>query len=312
MKIHPGSIGIDVAKPHLDIFDADSDTIARIPNDEAAVARLAESLAGRPVFVVFEATGRYDGRLRRALAAAGVAFARVNPEQARHFAKANGIRAKTDQVDARLLAAMAGRLDLRTALADDEERHTLADLGTRRHQLVMDRQKEKVRLSEGADLWADSIERHLAFYDAEIARIEAEIKALVKKSSLLAKATKLLRSIPGVGPVAALTLVALMPELGRLSPKAAAALAGLAPFNRDSGAFRGIRSIAGGRKRVRDALYMAALTAIRTGRWKQAYDHLRSLGKAPKAAIVAVARKLLVALNAAVRDQRPVLNTQNT
>lgn len=306
MKIHPGSIGIDVSKTHLDVFDADTDTITRIANDEAAVASLADSLAGRPVFVVFEATGRYDGRLRRALAAAGLDFARVNPEQARHFAKANGIRAKTDQVDARLLAAMAGRLDLRTALADDEERHALADLGTRRHQLVMDRQKEKVRLSEGADAWRDSIERHLAFYDAEIASIESQIKALVKKSALLAKAIGLLRSIPGIGPVAALTLVALMPELGRLSPKAAAALAGLAPFNHDSGGFRGLRSIAGGRKRVRDVLYMAANAARRTtSRFAAFFDDLIDRKKPFKVAIIAVARKILVTANAVLRDQKP-------
>lgn len=306
MKIHPGSIGIDVSKKHLDVFDADSDTITRIANDDGCVARLAESLAGRAVFVVFEATGRYDGRLRRALAAAGLDFARVNPEQARHFAKANGIRAKTDQVDARLLAAMAGRLDLRTALADDEERHALADLGARRHQLVMDRQKEKVRLSEGADAWSDSIERHLAFYDSEIARIESQIKALVKKSALLAKAIGLLRSIPGIGPVAALTLVALMPELGRLSPKAAAALAGLAPFNHDSGGFRGLRSIAGGRKRVRDALYMAANAARRTrSRFAAFFDDLIDRKKPFKVAIIAVARKILVTANAVLRDQKP-------
>jgi transposase len=306
MKIHPGSIGIDVSKTHLDVFDADTDTITRIANDDAAVAGLAARLAGRSVFVVFEATGRYDGRLRRALAAAGVAFARVNPEQARHFAKANGIRAKTDQVDARLLAAMAGRLDLRTVPVDDEERRTLADLAARRDQLVMDRQKEKVRRSEGAELWRDSIERHLAFYDAEIAEIESQIRDLTRKSALLAKAIGLLRSIPGIGPVAALTLVALMPELGRLSPKAAAALAGLAPFNRDSGAFRGIRSIAGGRKRVRDALYMAANAARRSrSRFAAFFDDLIQRNKPFKVAIIAVARKILVTANAVLRDQMP-------
>jgi transposase len=165
------------------------------------------------------------------------------------------------------------------------------------------RAAERVRLSEAPDL-TDSLQSHIAWLNAEIRRLDARIAAAIDTNAVLTEQARLLRSAPGVGPVAATTLLALMPELGSLSPKAAAALAGLAPFNADSGQFRGLRRIGGGRRRVRQALYMAAITAVRSAsRFKGFYEGLRAQGKPAKVALVAVARKLIVILNAIIRDR---------
>lgn len=301
MMIHPGFVGIDVSKHHLDIFEDGRAT--RVANSEASVADLVGRWRDR--FVLFEATGSYDRCLRQALEAAGIAFARVNPARARDFARATGRLAKTDAIDARLLAAMAQSLCVARQRDSDPEREALARAHKRRDQLVHMRQQERTRCTEcdQAALRAD-IEAHLQWLDTQIARWEAEIKRLVAQSATLSHRADRLRSIPGIGPVAATTLLALVPELGALSPKKIAALAGLAPFNVDSGQFRGRRKIKGGRKRVRDALYMAAVAAIRhNARLKPLYLRLREAGKPAKLALIAVARKLLIIANAILRDQ---------
>lgn len=301
MIIHPGFVGIDVSKHHLDVFE--SGRSERVANTAEGVARLVGRWHGR--FVLFEATGRYDACLRRALEAEGIAFARVNPARARDFARATGHLAKTDRIDARMLAAMAQSLSLARERASDPEREALARAHKRRDQLVQMRQQERTRLTEcdDASLRAD-IEAHLQWLDAQIAHWDAEIARLVEQSDALAQKARRLRSIAGVGPVAATTLLALVPELGALSPKKIAALAGLAPFNADSGQTRGLRRIRGGRKRVRDALYMAAVTAARHNpRLKPFYARLRAAGKPAKLALIAVARKLLIIANAILRDQ---------
>lgn len=301
MMIHPGFVGIDVSKHHLDIFAGGR--TERIANDADSVAALLGRW--RESFVLFEATGRYDRCLRQALAAAGIAFARVNPARARDFARATGHLAKTDAIDARCLAAMAQSLSVARGRDADPEREALARAHKRRDQLVHMRQQERTRRTEcdQAELRAD-IEAHLQWLDARIACWEAEIDRLVAQSAELRQSAGRLRSIPGIGPVAATTLLALVPELGALSPKKIAALAGLAPFNLDSGLFRGRRRIKGGRKRVRDALYMAAVAAIRHNpRITPLYRRLRQAGKPAKLALIAVARKLLIIANAIIRDQ---------
>jgi transposase len=305
MIIAPGFIGIDVSKHHLDVFESGSGRTERVDNTEESLAPLVARWKESDAFIVFEATGHYDARLRRALSAAGIGFARVNPARARDFARAAGILAKTDKIDARMLAVMAQTLSPARAGGGDREREALAVAHKRRDQLVHMRQQERTRRSECSDpaILAD-IEAHLGWLDQQIALWDAEIRHQLAHSEPLDRAAKLLRSIPGIGPVAAATLIALMPELGSLQPKKIAALAGLAPYNVDSGQFRGIRRIRAGRKRVRDALYMAAVAAVRShDRFKTIYQRLRAAGKAAKVALIAIARKLVVTANAVLRDK---------
>jgi transposase len=303
MNIHPVFIGIDVSKDRLDIFDGQASSCA---NAADAIAPLAQRWAQTHDFVVFEATGAYDRRLRKALEAAGVTFSRVNPGQARDFARAAGFLAKTDQVDARMLAKMGEALQPRPAEPVDPARERLALLHKRRDQLVHARQQERTRLKgcDDAEI-AQDLRRHLAWLDEEVGALDRRMSELIAAQPTLEAGRKLLRSIPGVGQVTALTLLALVPELGARSGKAIAALAGLAPLNRDSGLHRGRRTVGGGRKRVRDALYMAAVAAtVSHSRFAQRYKHLLSDGKPPKLAIIALARQMLVTANAVLRDGR--------
>lgn len=305
MIVAPGFIGIDVSKHHLDVFEGGRGRAERLDNTEESLAPLVARWKDSGVFILFEATGHYDARLRRALSAAGIGFARVNPARARDFARAAGILAKTDRIDARVLAAMAQTLSPMRAGEGDRDREALALAHKRRDQLVHVRQQERTRRSECSDpaILAD-IEAHLDWLDQQIALWDAKIRYQLARSEPLDRAVKLLRSVPGIGPVAATTLIALMPELGSLQPKKIAALAGLAPFNVDSGRFRGIRRIRAGRKRVRDALYMAAVAAVRSNhRFKTIYERLRAAGKPAKVALIAIARKLLVTANAVLRDR---------
>jgi transposase len=307
MTIHPDVVGIDVSKHHLDVFDTALGRAERILNRPEQVQALIARWAGQERWIVFEATGRYDMILRRELDGAGLAHARVNPTQARDFARAAGFLAKTDAVDARMLAALGAALRPRPAPALDQTRQRLALLHKRRDQLVAMRQQERTRRAEidDPDLAAD-LERHLAWLDAAVSDFDARIADLIAAQPSLRQTRALVQSIPGVGPVTAATLMALIPELGQRSPKSIAALAGLAPFNHDSGKLRGQRAIRGGRKRVRDALYMAAVAASRSNsRFKAAYRALRDAGKPPKLAFIAIARKLLVTANALLRDQQP-------
>ena len=307
MIIHPGFVGCDVAKHHLDLFDARTGVAERIANTEPEAATLATKLARRGDLIVFEATGSYDRRLRLALAAAGGRFARVNPGRARDFARAAGYLAKTDQVDARMLAAMGQALELGAETSVDPEREKLSLLVKRRDQLVFMRAQEKTRLAEIADKkLRANFEAHIAWLSKDIACFNLKIALLCKQSPVIAGEIALTRTAPGVGQVTASVVAALLPELGRRSPKSIAALVGLAPFADDSGKWRGHRCIKGGRRRVRQALYMAALAAIRADTpFKAFYLRLRTAGKKAKLALIAVARKLLTTLNAMVRTQQP-------
>lgn len=309
MTLPQNTVGIDVSGRRLDACLHPAGAARSFGNDAAGIAGLIGWATGHGAFVVLEATAPWDQPLVRALEHAGLAFHRANPGRARDFARSTGMLAKTDVVDARMLALYGAALDLPATAPVEAERLTLRSLNSRRDQLVEMRKAERIRLKGVNDpVVVDSVKAVIALLDSQIRALERHIGNTVATCGGLARDAALLRSAAGVGPVCAAVVLASLPELGRLDRRAVAALAGLAPIARESGLMRGKRHVKGGRKRVRDALYMAALTAIRTGRWKQAFDHLKTRGKAPKAAIVAVARKLLVALNAAVRDRRPVEN----
>lgn len=302
MNIAPGFIGIDVSKNYLDIFDGGA---RRIANTVEAIAAYVAGLSA-PELVLFEATGRYDQHLQQQLQAAGIGYARVNPMQARAFARAAGRLAKTDAIDARILAAMAQTMTPPLQSPIEPERQDLADLHRRRAQLVGIRQQERTRKRTASSSIAASIAAHLDWLDGQIAELETRIAEVIRQFATLRQADRLLRSIPGIGPVAATALLALMPELGRRSGKTIAALAGLAPMNRDSGTFRGQRTISGGRSEVRKALYMAAVSAIRANPPLAAFfQSLTHRGKAAKLALVAVARKLIVTANAIIKTGIP-------
>lgn len=295
--------GVDVAKSWIDV--AGPEGHQRIVNTE--LAGFARRVAERGGRVAFEASGGYEAPLRAALAAAGVPALRVNPRRARAFATSLGRLAKTDRVDAGVLREMGRRLDLPECPPETAEMRRLKALQLRRRQLVGDAKREKTRLGQTADKGMQaSLGRVLRLLDREVVRIEADIAALIAAAPDLHARAVLLRSAPGIGPVSVTALLAEMPELGTLSPRQAAALAGLAPLARDSGVRGGKRRIGGGRKPLRDTLYMAGLSAARHDPALRAFaERLRANGKAPKQAIIAVTRKLLVILNAMIRDNRP-------
>lgn len=310
MTIPQTTLGIDISGQRLDAYAYPIGRAHSVANTADGIAALLAWARDLQAFVVLEATAPWDQPLIRVLERAGLAFHRANPRRARDFARAAGLLAKNDAIDARMLALYGAALPLQPTAPVAPERLELQGLSARRDQLVEMRKAERIRLKAASEpILIESVETMIAVLDEQIRGLEKRIADAISQASDLARDAAILRSAAGVGPVCAGVLLACLPELGKVDRRAIALLAGLAPIARDSGTLRGKRCVQGGRKRVRDALYMASLAAIRKGRWKQAYDHLRSLGKAPKQAIVAVARKLLVALNAALRDQQPVFNT---
>lgn len=311
MTVYPFIVGCDISKHHLDLHHSAEGTTRRIANTAEAVGAWIDGLTDTAGLVVMEATGRYDTVFRQALAARGIAHARVNPEQARHFARATGRRAKTDAIDAVMLAELGRRLPVRIEPSVEPARAHLTALSRRRDQLVAMRKQERTRRAEETDaiITAD-LDQHLALLDGRIDAFDRAIAEAMRSDPALARDAALLRSAPGIGPVAATVLIAHLPELGRLSPRAAAALAGLAPYNNDSGSFRGKRSVRGGRTRIRQALYMAALAAARSNTpLARFHRRLRNAGKPPKVALIALARKLLTTLNAMLRQHLPFAHT---
>ena len=303
MERNADVFGVDVAKNWVDV--AGPDGHARIANaDLPAFAAQVASVGG---CVAFEASGGYETPLRTALANRGVPAIRINPRRARAFAISLGRLAKTDRVDAGVIREMAARLDLPECAAEPKEVSQLKALQLRRRQLVEDAKREKTRLSQTFDKGMHaSVMRVLRLLQREIDSIETAIETRIASSEELRSRAALLRTAPGIGPVSATTLIAEMPELGTLTPRQVAALAGLAPMARDSGVRSGKRRIGGGRKPLRDVLYMAGLSAARNDPSLRAFsDKLRANGKAPKQAIIAVTRKLLIILNAMIRENRP-------
>jgi transposase len=307
MSVHHFFVGCDVSKLHLDLFDSRDGCACRIANTEAAVcAWLAVARPCDRTLIVFEATGPYDRVIRAVSHRLGLACLRVNPAQARDFARALGRRAKTDALDAKALAQMGQALQLAPETAPDPTRQRLALLAKRRDQLVDMAAAEKKRLKdmEGEDGIANSLKSVIAMLAGQVREMDHAIAALIDSQHDLAGHKRQLCSMPGIGPVAATTLLSLMPELGRIGEKQIAALAGLAPFNHDSGALKGQRHIASGRRRVRRALYMAALTAVRCcERYRDIYQRILKTSNAKKTALIAVARKMLVHCNAIIRNK---------
>ena len=300
-------VGIDVSKAWLDVAILGGE-LWRTGQSSCELNALAKRLAAlRPVLVVCEATGGLEAPLALALDAAGVPVAVINPRQGRDFARAMGILAKTDRSDASILAEFAMRVRPVPRPLPDEQAQALAALVARRRQLVEMITMEGNRLhTERVPAIREDITASLGELKARRQRLEHELERMIKASPLWRETTALLCSVPGVGPVVSATLIAELPELGTLSRGGIAALAGVAPLARDSGTLRGARRIWGGRSTVRSALYMAALVAARHNPMiRQVYERLRARGKAAKVALVACMRKLLVVLNAMMRDQQP-------
>jgi transposase len=300
----PVYAGVDVAAAHLDVAVRPGGEAWRAANDEAGVAALAARLAALgPALVVLEATGRAEAPLVAALAAAGLPVAVVNPRQVRDFAKAVGQLAKTDALDAAVLARFGEAVRPEPRPLPDAATQELRALLARRRQLVEMLVAERNRLGGAPPRVRALVEAHVAWLRRQQAEVEAALAAAVRASPVWRAREELLRGVPGVGPVLALTLLAALPELGTLDRKGIAALAGVAPLNRDSGAARGRRAVWGGRAAVRAPLYMAALVAARHNPAIRAfYRRLRAAGKPPKVALTACMRKLLTILNAMVRD----------
>jgi len=304
-------IGIDVAKAELVVARGSSGAITTWANDERGVEALVQDLGtlGTEALerIVLEATGGYEVLCASALATAQLPVVVVNPRQVRDFAKATGQLAKTDRLDARLLALFGERVQPPIRLLPDEQTRALEAVLTRRRQLLEMRQAERNRLLQllgpGRRPIQQSLKKHIAYLERELRMTESDIGRMIRESPVWRERDDLLQSAPGIGPVVARTLVAELPELGRLNRRAIAKLVGIAPLNRDSGTWRGQRAIYSGRASVRASVYMAALVATRCNPVIKAFYHrLLAAGKPKKVALVACMRKLLTILNHMVRS----------
>jgi transposase len=305
-------VGIDVSKRTLDISviqDSDEHILLtqQVSNDEAGAEMCVKHLTAYAVaLVVLEATGGLETLVVMKLQAAGIPVAVVNPRQVRHFAKAAGYLAKTDTLDAAVLARFGYKMNPPVRLLPDEQMQAFSALLARRRQLVDMRAAESNRLQQSRPELRADIQRHLDWLTTEIEQVEAQLRQTVIQTPDWRERDELLQSVKGVGDVTSLTLLAELPELGQLPRKKIAALVGVAPINTDSGAHIGKRRCWGGRADVRSTLYMAALSAIRHNPIIRAFYNLkRSEGKPAKVAIVAAMRKLLVTLNAILRTKQP-------
>jgi transposase len=296
--------GIDVSKAHLDLDIYPQPTPQRFTNDESArLALCARLQVIAPALIVVEATGGLELPLVGLLAARSLAVAVINPRQARDFAKAIGVLAKTDQVDAFLLARFAQAIKPPVRALKPEETQALDAVLTRRRQLVEMLTAESNRQSSANARVAKQIRQHIAWLEKRLGESNDDLDNMIRNSPLWQHKAEIMQSIPGVGRVTATTFLADMPEIGTLSRREISALAGVCPYSRDSGSFRGRRSIWGGRARVRAALYMAAVVASRHNPVIKAfYEKLTRAGKAKKVALVACMRKLLVIINTMLKN----------
>jgi transposase len=303
--------GVDVSKDRLDVCILPEVEAFAVANDPEGIDSLLGRLqAARAELAVLEATAGYERPLAAAIAAAGIAVAVVNPRQARDFAKATGRLAKTDRIDAEILARFAAAVEPLPSVIPDEEARALQYILARRRQLLSMLVAEKNRLLMAPESVAKRIRAHVRWLEKELSRTDRDLDEAIRESEAWRRNEALLRSVPGVGPVLARTLLAELPELGTLSHKRLSALVGVAPFNRDSGMLRGKRAVWGGRAHVRAALYMGALVAVRHNPvLEEFYGRLLSAGKPKKVALVACMRKLLAILNAMLRDRAPWRST---
>jgi transposase len=300
-------IGIDVAKAQLEFACRPTGETGAMPNAEAGIRELVTRSQGlAPTLIVLEATGGYEAVLVAALAAAGLPVVVANPRQVRDFAKATGQLAKTDAIDAQVLALFAERVRPAPRPLPDEAAEALGALLTRRRQLVEMLTAERNRLLVARPAVRRDLQQHIRFLERRLREADDDLHTAIKASPLWRVKDDLLQSVPGVGRVVSLTLLAELPELGRLSHKEIAALVGVAPLNWDSGTLRGKRLVYGGRAPVRAALYMAALVASKCNPVIRAfYQRLRAAGKPAKVALTACMRKLLTILNAMARSGTP-------
>jgi transposase len=304
-------VGIDVSKARLDVHVLPSREALQVDYTEAGVEELHRRLtAFQPTLVVLEATGGLQERVAVTLAATGFAVAVVNPRQVRDFGRAAGYLAKTDRIDAAIIARFAAQMRPEPRPLPDADRRNLIDLVARRRQLVDMRTAEKIRRSQIAAHLRPGLEAHLDWLSKAITELDGDIGNALRASPLWRVDDDLLQSLPGLGPVNRALMIAKLPELGKLSRRKIAALVGVAPMNRDSGTLRGRRTIKGGRADVRSALYMATISAIRFNPVIQAfYRRLRAKGKPAKIAITACMRKLLTIINAMFK-KRTLWQTQ--
>ena len=298
-------VGIDVAKAYLDLAVRPAGGHARLSHDEAGIAQIVEQLqALRPMLVVLEATGGLEVPLAAALAAAGLPVAVVNPRQVRDFAKALGRLAKSDRLDAVVLARFAEAVQPTPRPLTDEEQQALQALLARRAQLVEMLTAERNRLTRALPKVRPSLETHIDWLRAQLDTLDGDLQDMIQGNADWQARDDQLRSVPGVGPVLSTTLIADLPELGTLNRREIAALVGVAPFNCDSGRHTGQRHIWGGRAQVRAVLYMATLVAVRFNPVLRAFYHrLLDAGKPTKVALVACMRKLLTILNTMVKNR---------
>lgn len=300
-------IGIDIAKDSLDFHVKPTGERWTSTNDVRGISEAVKRIAPlKPTCVVFEATGGYEMLLAAALTAAKLPVAIVNPRQVRSFAKALGTLAKTDAIDAEVLALFADKMEPECRPMASEETRALKELVSRRRQIVEMRTMEtnRQRLTQSKQV-KKSIETVIETLNQEVKDIDSEIKQRIKASPVWRAKDKLLKSVPGIGDKTSAMLMASLPELGHLNRRQIASLVGLAPINRDSGKWKGRRMILGGRSSVRSELYMPTISAIQYNPFiKKFYDRLVEAGKAPKVAITACMRKLLTILNSVMRESR--------
>lgn len=298
-------VGIDVSKDRLDVAVGSEGELWQVSNDAAGHSELVERLSGvKPALIVLEASGGYEAVVAGVLWDAGHPVAVVNPRQVRDFARGMGKLAKTDQIDARILTMFGEKVPVEVRAPLDAEARELQAMVMRRRQLVEMLTMEKNRRGLVPTGRArKSLDKHISWLEEAVRRASDDIDQAVRQSPLWREKEDLLRSVKGIGPVSARTILVELPELGRLNRRKIAALVGVAPFNRDSGRFKGQRTITGGRAHVRTVLYMAAVTAARCNPLiRPLYQRLVAGGKKKKVAIVACMRKLLTILTAMVRD----------
>ncbi|HET8835466.1 MAG TPA: IS110 family transposase [Gemmatimonadales bacterium] len=305
---HSRFVGIDISKDHLDVHVRPTGDSFRVRYDDAGLVTLVAHLRPlAPVVLVLEATGGHEVTVAATLASAALPVAVVNPRQVRDFARATGQLAKTDTLDARVLALFAEAVRPAARPVPDAQAAALGELIARRRQLVdmLGAEHNRRRLLRDRRLQRH-LEAHIAWLEEALRRLDHDLTTLIRSTPVWRETDDLLRSVPGIGPVTAGTLIADLPELGRLDRRRIAALAGLAPIARDSGAFRGRRMIMGGRAHIRRVLYMATLTAITHNPVIRAFhQRLVAAGRPGKVALTAAMRKLLTILNAMLRDRRP-------
>jgi transposase len=303
METAPLWIGIDVAKDQLDIAIGAAGETWSLPNDDEGIRSLVEDLRSRSCgLIVLEATGGFEIAVVIALAAAGLPVVVANPRQVRNFARATGQLAKTDRLDARILALFAERVRPEVRALSDDAARLLDALLTRRRQISGMIVAERNRQAFAPAPLKKSVEKHIRWLHRELDGVDGDLTTAIQASPVWRAKEALYRGVPGIGPVISRTLIADLPELGRLNHREIASLVGLAPMARDSGKMKGKRMVFGGRASVRGALYMAAVVGARHNPVIRAfYQRLRERGKPPKLALIACAHKLLTILNSMAR-----------